>query len=710
MQLMRNWKLRTKLMTAFGLVLAIFAVQSTIAFRATVANTESQQWTDHTYQVIGVANDALAGLVDMETGYRGFLVTGKDLFLEPYTAGQARAAAALQQLATLTADNPRQVARWNDLTARAKAWQAEITTPGIELRRRVVAGTATQQDVVAFETSGKGKQHFDGMRSVFAEAIGAERTLLTARSTESAREAKQLLVVLVGGTLAVIVLGLVIAWALAGLIGRPVQSLAVAAGSLARGELTVSLPEESGDEVGDLSRSFREMVEAQQAMAASAKAVAAGDISVAVRPRSSGDVLGHAFVGLHTTLEALVRETSGLVTTAKAGQLGARGNAQAFSGAYRDLVQGINETLDAIVKPINAALAVLEHAAARDLTKRVDGDFAGDHARLAVSANLAIGNLSKALHEVEVSAEQIAGASKQVEVGSQSLANVVATQAASVEEISASVHEQSTVTTRTAGLAQEASDLTGRVRNRVRSGAESMQELEGAMTRMSDSARKTAQIVKRIDEISFQTNLLALNAAVEAARAGDAGRGFAVVADEVRALALRAADAAKETASLIEQTVASTTESTTISQRVGEHLVAVQEEMDRVATVVSDIAADCSFQRDQTSDIRNSLAQVGQMTQESAASAEESASASEELSAQAATMMELVQSFVVRDEPTASRQRPVSAGSRGPERASQGTNRPAPSRSTGGGASPPVSRHSGGGRSLPLAEAALSEF
>ena len=690
---MNNWKVRTKLMAAFGLVLSIFAVQSTVAYRATVANTEASRWTDHTYHVIGVASDALAALVDMETGYRGFLVTGREAFLEPYTAGQKRASAALAELTKLTADNPQQVARWTDLAARAKAWQAEITTPGMELRRRVATGAASQQEVVAFETSGNGKKHFDGMRAVFADAIGAERTLLATRSADSARDARRLLIVLVAGTVTVILLGLTIAYLLAGAVGRPINMLAVAASDLARGELDVSLPRESGDEVGDLARAFREMVGAQQSMAQSATAIAAGDVSVSVRPRSAGDVLGHAFVGLHTTLEALVKEISGLVATAKAGQLSTRGNAQAFSGAYRDLVQGVNETLDAVVEPINAALAALEHAAARDLTRRVEGRFAGDHARLADSANLAIGNLATALHEVEVSAEQIASASAQVETGSQSLARGVATQAASVEEISAAVHEQSTVTARTAGLAQEASDLTSQVRNRVNAGAESMHQLDGAMTRMSESARKTAVIVKSIDDISFQTNLLALNAAVEAARAGDAGRGFAVVADEVRALALRAAEAARETSSLIEQTVASTVESTAISQRVGDHLSAVQTEIDRVATVVSEIASDCTFQRDQTSEIRNSLQQVGQLTQDSAASAEESASASEELSAQAATMRELVHSFVVRDET-------VQAGAPARRRPPAGQLRRPPAASPKRGAA----------RSEPLAEAALSEF
>ena len=132
-------------------------VQSVVAFRATKANSESTRWTEHTHEVMAVANEALASLVDMETGYRGFLVTGREEFLAPYESGERAAPAALTKLLTLTADNPAQVARWAELQARSKAWQAEITVPGIALRRRVTSDSARQEEIVAFETTGKGK-------------------------------------------------------------------------------------------------------------------------------------------------------------------------------------------------------------------------------------------------------------------------------------------------------------------------------------------------------------------------------------------------------------------------------------------------------------------------------------------------------------------------------------------------------------------------
>ncbi len=347
------------------------------------------------------------------------------------------------------------------------------------------------------------------------------------------------------------------------------------------------------------------------------------------------------------TLRGLMAETERVVAGARRGDLNVHAAEEQFPGAFGELLHGLNESQAATRRPVEAALEVLELAAERNLSQRVTGEFEGDHARLAEAVNLAIGNLASALHEVEVAAEQIAGASHEVADGSQSLADSASAQAASVEEITAAVQEQASVTTRTAGNAQEARTLTLQVRDRVRNGASAMKELDGAMGRMADSAKKTAQIVKRIDEIAFQTNLLALNAAVEAARAGDAGRGFAVVADEVRQLAIRAAEAARETSVLIDETVVTTQASTDLSRQVGEHLGTVDKDIDRVTTVVAEIATDCALQRDQIGEVSRAVEQVSLLTQRAAASAEESASASEELNAQAATMRDLVQQFQV---------------------------------------------------------------
>jgi len=260
-----------------------------------------------------------------------------------------------------------------------------------------------------------------------------------------------------------------------------------------------------------------------------------------------------------------------------------------------------------------------------------------------------VANVAEALHEVDLAAGQIASAAEQVSDGSQGLAEGSSQQAAAVEQITAAVQEQAAVTVRTVQTVETTRDLSEAMRTRIRSGTQAMEELGQAMRRMSASAEQSAKIVKTIDEIAFQTNLLALNAAVEAARAGDAGRGFAVVADEVRQLAIRAAAAARETSGLIDQTVATTHESTTITESVRVQLGTVDADVDRVTTLVQQVSADCDTQRVQLDDVRRSVEHVSQQTQGVAANAEESASAAEELTAQAATMRELVSRFVIEE-------------------------------------------------------------
>lgn len=348
------------------------------------------------------------------------------------------------------------------------------------------------------------------------------------------------------------------------------------------------------------------------------------------------------------TLRGMLTETQRVVDATRRGDLSARAEDERFPGAYGELLRGFNDAQSVARQPVDAALTVLEAVAERDLSLRVEGTYVGDHARLITAVNTAIANVADALHEVEVAAEQISGAASEVATGSQNMADGASAQAAAVEEITAAVQEQASVTTRTATSVQEARTLTMQVRDKVRTGTQSMQALDEAMGRMSTSALRTAQIVKTIDEIAFQTNLLALNAAVEAARAGDAGRGFAVVADEVRQLAIRAASAARETSTLIEETVDTTKASTEITRQVREHLGTVDGDVDRVTALVQDITTDCEAQRDQIKEVGVAVDLVSQQTQRVAANSEEAASASEELNAQATTMRDLVQQFQVR--------------------------------------------------------------
>lgn len=243
-------------------------------------------------------------------------------------------------------------------------------------------------------------------------------------------------------------------------------------------------------------------------------------------------------------------------------------------------------------------------------------------------------------------AEQVASASEQVSAASQSLAEGSSEQAASLEETSASLEEMASMTRQNAANAGQGDSLMKETTQIVNQANDAMGQLRVSMEEISTASEETYKIIKTIDEIAFQTNLLALNAAVEAARAGEAGAGFAVVADEVRNLAMRAADAAKNTSDLIEGTVRKVKDGADLTASTNDSFVQVAESAHKVADLVSEIAAASNEQAQGIEQVNKAVTEMDKVTQQNAANAEESASASEELNAQAEQMKVMVADLV----------------------------------------------------------------
>jgi len=244
--------------------------------------------------------------------------------------------------------------------------------------------------------------------------------------------------------------------------------------------------------------------------------------------------------------------------------------------------------------------------------------------------------------ELSGSANQVASAAAQISATGQTLARGASEQAAAIEETSASAEQTASMTRRNAESSKRSAELVAVVGQELAVANQSLDEMLAAMNGIAASSGKVSKIIKVIDEIAFQTNILALNAAVEAARAGEAGQGFAVVADEVRNLAQRSAQAAKETAALIEESVAMSSCGSSKAQQMSNAIGGITESAAKVRTLVEEVSSGSAEQARGVEEISKAMSQMDRVTQQTAASSEESAAAGEQLRAQAEALNEAV--------------------------------------------------------------------
>ena len=322
-------------------------------------------------------------------------------------------------------------------------------------------------------------------------------------------------------------------------------------------------------------------------------------------------------------------------------------DANKFDGVYKEIFIGLNAAAKANLEPIAEILEVMKRMSNSDFTSNISGVYHGDFKDLKDSLNLSLEEINEAFANVLKTARSVESGSHQVADSSTSLSQGATEQAASLEEMTSSMSEVASQTKRNAENANIAKSLATEARNSSDRGEQEMSQLMKAMDEINESSKNIAKIIKVIDEIAFQTNLLALNAAVEAARAGVHGQGFAVVAEEVRNLAARSAQAAKETAEMIEGSIKTVGRGSTLSQKTQEALNEIRTNASKVNDIITEIAVSSNEQAQGIAQINLGLNQIDKVTQQNTATAEESATSADELSSQSKKLMALISRFKI---------------------------------------------------------------
>ena len=393
-----------------------------------------------------------------------------------------------------------------------------------------------------------------------------------------------------------------------------------------------------------------------------AAGLARGETASAYFARSERDELGAALVTCTNNLRALSEDVAGLgeVKRIASGEL--FGVSTEAEGAWGEIARQTRDFALEAKAPFAAMSYVLARVSHRDLSVRLDEQFGESFEAIREALNDSIGILDETIGTVSEVAAHIVAESEAVKVEADAVARDAAVMSGDLATVTKRLREVAQKSRDNAANADQAIVLADTAAEMASSGTKNMQRLSGAIDRIKDSAASTASIVRTIDEIAFQTNLLALNAAVEAARAGEAGRGFAVVAEEVRNLAMRSANAAKDTEALIAESLRNTETVVEMNQKVLANLDDINMQAELVVESMKEIAEGSNNQRAATEQISREVAQVTDLTHHTSARSKEVATISKSLHGQADSLLELAARFSTGEQPPPADDEPDAPG------------------------------------------------
>ncbi|WP_181391574.1 HAMP domain-containing methyl-accepting chemotaxis protein [Methanospirillum lacunae] len=448
-----------------------------------------------------------------------------------------------------------------------------------------------------------------------------------------------------------ILIGIILAVSLATIIGRsitvPLSKGAHVMQEMSLGHLSNRLRLDRKDEIGVLAGAMDNFSDDLQFVVVSGlKQIASGDISLSVAAHDDKDEIGPALNQLTSAINGIVDEVGFLITEAEEGRLQKRGDTSQFSGAYQNIIVGINNMLDAITTPLNEALRVSNLYSHAKFSARFDENVSvkGDLIALKTGLNTIGEELSKAISEISIqignltaSSEEAAASVEEITAGSASVAQssgVVSSNAESsvkaIEQVLIAMEELSTSVTVVASKVEAVSRLSQQANETSSRGVAQAAVAENGITAINGAVNDVGTIISEIrsqmneinkivviiSDIADQTNLLALNAAIEAARAGEAGMGFAVVADEVKTLAQESQGSAENIAKIIRSLQQQ-------SERAATAMNLATSEVSKGSVAITDTIKFFHTIAEQIEDISSNMTEVAGLSEEEAASVEE---------------------------------------------------------------------------------------
>jgi methyl-accepting chemotaxis protein len=620
--------------------------------------SDSGKWVNHTYEVVAESKIIEGAAVDMETGMRGYLLAGKEGFLDPYKAGAESFTARIAKLKKTVNDNPQQVALLEEIDANIDAWKKSVTEPAIKLRREVADGSADMGDVVSLVGEEKGKKHFDKFRAEITTFTKREMDLLHERQKEVekatlARDANSKLIADTSGwvehTQRVISevkrieeAAVDMETGMRGylLAGKEEFLDPYKAGGKKFLELSKQLSKTVNDNpqqvellgeiqktVGEWQKNVTEPAIALRTKIGDAKSM--NDIAKLVQ-QEKGKVYFDKF---RSQIKTFTDRETGLMTQRQADALDTAKKTKDLTVFGTILIIFSALLLSyfigrAITKPVLSVVDGLRDIAEGegDLTRRLDVDSKDEMGELVKWFNIFIEKIQNIMKDITVGTETLSASATELSAISQQMSSGAEQTSGKSNSVATASEEMSSNMSSVAAAVEQASSNTNMIASSAEQMAASINEIArnsekartvtgGAVTLAQNSsdrveglgkaAQEVSKVTETITEISEQTNLLALNATIEAARAGEAGKGFAVVANEIKELARQTADATDEIKNRIDGIQESI--SATISD-----IEQVPKVINEVNEIVSTIATAVEEQSVTTKEIAGNVSQASQ--------------------------------------------------------------------------------------------------